>query len=46
MTHHSELKLDLWKKIADSPFLMVGLLDGQHSEPLTAQLDDDQVDTL
>lgn len=42
-----ELKTDLWKKMADSPFLMVGPADGSaHSEPLTAQLDEDQVDTL
>ena len=42
-----ELKTDLWKKMADSPFVMVGPADGSsHSEPLTAQLDQDQVDTL
>ena len=42
-----ELKQDLWTKMADSPFLMVGLTGtAQHSEPMTAQLDKDQVDTL
>ena len=42
-----QLKTDLWKKMADSPFLMVGPADGStHSEPLSAQLDQDQVDTL
>ena len=42
-----QLKADMWKKMADSPFLMVGPADGAaHSEPLTAQLDEDQVDTL
>ncbi|HET8611586.1 MAG TPA: pyridoxamine 5'-phosphate oxidase family protein [Sphingomonas sp.] len=42
-----ELKRDLWKKMAQSPFLMVGLTGAaKHSEPLTAQLDQDQVDTL
>ncbi|OAN58859.1 pyridoxamine 5'-phosphate oxidase family protein [Sphingomonas sp. TDK1] len=41
-----ELKKHFWSKLADSPFLMVGLQDGQHSEPLTAQLDEDQVDTI
>ena len=42
-----QLKSDLWKKMADSPFVMVGPADGSsHSEPLTAQLDEDQVDTL
>ncbi len=29
-----------------SPFLMIGLTGGDHSEPLTVQLDVDQVDTL
>jgi general stress protein 26 len=47
MTEQQQLKKDLWKRMASSPFLMVGLSDGrQHSEPLTAQLDEDQVDTL
>ena len=42
-----QLKTDRWKKMADSPFVMVGPADGStHSEPLTAQLDKDQVDTL
>jgi len=44
-----EIKKTMWKKMADSPFLMVGLMGGgehQHSEPLTAQLDPDQVDTI
>ena len=42
----AELKQDLWQKMADSPFVMVGLMDGEHSIPLTAQLDKDAVDTL
>ena len=47
MTDREEIKRTLWKKMADSPYVMVGLDgDGQHSEPLTAQLDQDQVDTL
>ena len=41
-----ELKKQFWSKLASSSFLMVGLQDGQHSEPLTAQLDEDQVDTI
>lgn len=41
-----KLKSELWKRMADSPFVMFGLQDGEHSEPLTAQLDEDQVDTL
>ena len=40
-----QLKKDLWKHMARSPFVMVGL-HGEHSEPLTAQLDEDQIDTL
>ncbi len=47
MADEQQFKQDLWKKMADSPFVMVGLSgDGRHSEPLTAQLDKDQVDTL
>ena len=47
MADQTELKRDLWKRMSDSPFLMVGLSgSGEHSEPLTAQLDKDQVDTL
>lgn len=47
MANAEQLKKDLWKHMSDSPFLMVGLSDGDtHSEPLTAQLDKDQVDTL
>lgn len=33
-------------KLKDSPFVMVGLNSGGHSEPMTAQLDDDQPNTL
>lgn len=33
-------------KLEASPFVMVGLESGQHSEPLTAQLDDDQPNAL
>jgi general stress protein 26 len=47
MADVQQLKTDMWKKLADSPFVMVGPADGSsHSEPLTAQLDEDQVDTL
>lgn len=47
MTDSTGLKRDLWKKMAQSPYVMIGLTGGdQHSEPLTAQLDADQVDTL
>jgi len=47
MTDTHEIKKTMWDKMAQSPFLMVGLTgSGQHSEPMTAQLDRDQVDTL
>lgn len=47
MADTQEIKQHFWKKLADSPFVMIGLDGGrQHSEPLTAQLDEDQVDTL
>ena len=39
MADIAELKQHLWKKLADSPFVMAGLNDGKHSIPLTAQLD-------
>ncbi len=46
-TDAKQLKTDMWKKMGDSPFVMVGPADGStHSEPLTAQLDKDQIDTL
>jgi general stress protein 26 len=47
MSDVAELKKDLWKRMSSSPFIMMGLAGGkQHSEPLTVQLDKDQVDTL
>jgi general stress protein 26 len=47
MADTHEITQTLWKKLAASPFVMVGPADGSsHSEPLTAQLDEDQVDTL
>lgn len=47
MADISEIKQHLRKKMAASPFVMVGPADGStHSEPLTAQIDEDQVDTL
>ncbi len=33
-------------KLKSSPFVMIGLDDGQHSEPMTAHLDDDQPNVL
>lgn len=47
MSDSHKLKQQLWKKMNDSPFVMIGLSGGGvHSEPLTVQLDKDQVDTL
>ncbi|WP_066797446.1 pyridoxamine 5'-phosphate oxidase family protein [Sphingomonas soli] len=47
MADTAELKADLWKKLADSPFLMMGLMEShEHHIPITAQLDEEQVDTL
>ena len=46
MADPQEIKQHFWKKLAASPFVMIGLDGGGHSEPLTAQLDEDQVDTL
>jgi general stress protein 26 len=47
MADTEEIKRIFWKKMSGSPFIMIGLMhDEQHSEPLTAQLDEDQVDTL
>jgi general stress protein 26 len=47
MADAAEIKQHFWKKLSDSPFVMIGLDgDGQYSEPLTAQLDQDQVDTI
>lgn len=41
------LKQHMWDKLEKGPFVMVGLADGEsRSEPLTAQLDKDQVDTI
>ncbi len=33
-------------KLKSSPFVMIGLGDGEHSEPMTAQIDDDRPNTL
>lgn len=46
MSETGELKKALWKKMEGGPFVMIGLDGGGHSEPLTVQLDKDQVDTL
>jgi len=33
-------------KVQESPFIMIGLTDGQHSEPMNVKLDDDQPNVL
>lgn len=34
------------RKLEDSPYVMIGLMDGQHSEPMSVKLDDAQPNTL
>lgn len=47
MSDAQKLKQQLWKKLSDGPYLMVGLTaPREHSEPLTAMLDKDQVDRI
>ncbi|MEO7169353.1 MAG: pyridoxamine 5'-phosphate oxidase family protein [Sphingomonas sp.] len=46
MADTKEIKRTFWAKMTDSPFVMLGVEGGGHHEPLTVQLDDDQVDTL
>src|SRR3546814_5473535 len=47
MSDVTKLKEQLWKKLSVGPFMMVCLSNTHsHSEPLTAQLDRDQVDTI
>jgi len=47
MTDTAKLKKKLWEKMSDGPFLMIGLTSThEHSEPLTAMLDEDQVDRI
>lgn len=46
MTDVDALKKHLWTHMAKSPFVMIGLDGGGHHEPLTAQLDEDQVDRI
>ena len=42
-----QLMIDMWRKIDDSSIVMVGSADGTtNSEPLTAQIDDDQPDAI
>ena len=43
----TEIKKTLWKKMAGSPYVMIGLTGARrHAEPMAVQLDQDSVDTL
>jgi general stress protein 26 len=33
-------------KLTESPFVMIGLMDGEHSEPMNVKLDEDQPNAL
>jgi general stress protein 26 len=33
-------------KVKESPFIMLGLMNGEHSEPMNVKIDDDQPNTL
>jgi general stress protein 26 len=41
-----EIAAKFLSKVKDSPFVMIGLMDGNHSEPMSVKIDDDQPDTL
>lgn len=41
-----EIAAKFLEKLRSSPYVMIGLIDGEHSEPMTAQVDDDQPNTL
>ena len=42
MSTAAEIRKEMWKKLADSPFVMIGLTGSEeHREPMTAQLDKD-----
>lgn len=41
-----EIAAKFLEKLRSSPYVMIGLIDGEHSEPMTAQIDDDQPNTL
>lgn len=49
MAHHDspqEVAETFLNKLEDSPFIMIGLTDGEHSEPMSVKLDDAQPNTL
>lgn len=41
-----EIAATFLAKIKDSPFLMIGLMDGEHSEPMNVKIDEDQPNAL
>lgn len=41
-----EVAAKFLEKLKDSPFVMIGLMDGNHSEPMNVKTDDDQPNTL
>jgi general stress protein 26 len=41
-----EIAATFVEKVKESPFIMLGLTDGQHSEPMNAKVDDDQPNAL
>lgn len=41
-----EVAAKFLEKLKDSPFVMIGLTDGNHSEPMAVKTDDDQPNTL
>jgi len=42
----AEVAAKFLDKLKDSPFIMIGLTDGQHSEPMNVKIDDDQPNAL
>ena len=41
-----EIAAKFLTKLKDSPFIMLGLVDGNHAEPMNVKTDDDQPNTL
>jgi len=39
MTDKQQIAATFLSKLKDSPFVMIGLENGQHSEPMTVQID-------
>ncbi|HEX8384368.1 MAG TPA: pyridoxamine 5'-phosphate oxidase family protein [Sphingomonas sp.] len=42
----SEIAAKFITKLKESPFIMLGLTNGEHSEPMNVKIDDDQPNTL